>query len=90
MTTAGRSQHEDVSVSAALHLALIERTAAVIAQHADELTRLDRAIGDGDHGVNLRRGFEALAADREALAALAPGDALHKAGMTRVRSTAAC
>ncbi|ARJ50662.1 dihydroxyacetone kinase subunit DhaL [Staphylococcus lutrae] len=26
----------------------------------DVLTELDRAIGDGDHGVNMRRGFEAL------------------------------
>ena len=25
-----------------------------------ELTDLDRAIGDGDHGVNMVRGFEAL------------------------------
>ncbi|WP_349420929.1 dihydroxyacetone kinase subunit DhaL [Staphylococcus felis] len=26
----------------------------------ETLTELDRAIGDGDHGVNMRRGFEAL------------------------------
>ncbi|MDK3625714.1 dihydroxyacetone kinase subunit DhaL [Staphylococcus pseudintermedius] len=26
----------------------------------EALTELDRAIGDGDHGVNMRRGFEAL------------------------------
>lgn len=26
----------------------------------DALTELDRAIGDGDHGVNMRRGFDAL------------------------------
>jgi dihydroxyacetone kinase-like protein len=78
------SQHEDAPMSAELHLALIERTAAAIAAHAEELTRLDQAIGDGDHGVNLRRGFDAIAADKETIAALAPGDALQKAGMTLV------
>ena len=30
--------------------------------NADELTRLDQAIGDGDHGINVRRGFEAVLA----------------------------
>ncbi len=31
--------------------------------HADELTELDQAIGDGDHGINMKRGFEAVRAD---------------------------
>ena len=35
------------------------RTAASVTEHRDELTELDRAIGDGDHGVNLERGFRA-------------------------------
>jgi dihydroxyacetone kinase-like protein len=30
------------------------------------LTELDAAIGDGDHGINLDRGFQAVAADLEA------------------------
>lgn len=34
-------------------------------QHRDELSDLDRAIGDGDHGENLDRGFSAA---RDALA----------------------
>ena len=67
-----------------LQLALIERAAATIAAHADELTRLDQAIGDGDHGLNMRRGFEAIAADKEALAGLPADEALHKAGMLLV------
>ena len=40
-----------------LTLALIDATAATIAANADELTRLDQAIGDGDHGSNMARGF---------------------------------
>lgn len=31
-------------------------------EHAEELTALDRPIGDGDHGTNLDRGFAAIVA----------------------------
>lgn len=62
----------------------IERVATVIIDHADELTALDAAIGDGDHGHNMRRGAEAVRADADAIAAMAPGDALKKIGMTLV------
>jgi len=64
--------------------ALIDATAAAIAAHAEELTRLDQAIGDGDHGANLHRGFQAIAAQRDALAELELGAALQKAGMVLV------
>jgi dihydroxyacetone kinase-like protein len=37
--------------------AWVRRTAAVIEEHATELTKLDAAIGDGDHGTNMARGF---------------------------------
>jgi phosphoenolpyruvate---glycerone phosphotransferase subunit DhaL len=67
-----------------LVLALVGAAATAIAAQADELTRLDQAIGDGDHGTNLQRGFQAIAAQREALAELELGDALHKAGMILV------
>lgn len=48
---------------------LIEAAANTIAAHADELTRLDQAIGDGDHGLNMKRGFEAVRAEAGAFAA---------------------
>jgi dihydroxyacetone kinase-like protein len=51
----------------------------------DYLTQLDAAIGDGDHGVNMDRGFDAVA---KALAAqgasLTPGKLLTVAGKTLV------
>ena len=51
----------------------------------DYLTQLDAAIGDGDHGVNMDRGFEAVG---KALAAqdgsLPPGKLLTLAGKTLV------
>ena len=65
-------------------LALIDAAAATIAANAEELTRLDQAIGDGDHGSNMARGFQAIAAQRAVIAAMAPGDALQKAGMVLV------
>lgn len=51
----------------ALKKTLIEECAQVITAHAEELTSLDQAIGDGDHGVNMKRGFEAVMADADAL-----------------------
>jgi dihydroxyacetone kinase-like protein len=36
--------------------------AAVVAERKDELTKLDQAIGDGDHGINMDRGMTAVVA----------------------------
>jgi phosphoenolpyruvate---glycerone phosphotransferase subunit DhaL len=63
---------------------IIDATCAVIAENAELLTRLDSAIGDGDHGHNMRRGFQEIAAQREQLAQLPLGQALQKAGMALV------
>ena len=40
--------------------AWLEATGAVIEANAAALTKLDQAIGDGDHGVNMARGFKAV------------------------------
>jgi dihydroxyacetone kinase-like protein len=48
--------------------ALITDVADTIAAHADELTALDQAIGDGDHGLNMKRGFEAVRAETASFA----------------------
>jgi dihydroxyacetone kinase-like protein len=47
---------------AALARAWIGAIAAAIDAEADTLTRLDAAIGDGDHGTNMARGFAAAVA----------------------------
>ncbi|UVK55242.1 dihydroxyacetone kinase subunit L [Mesorhizobium sp. AR02] len=66
---------------AALNLAgLIAATADTIAAHAEELTALDQAIGDGDHGLNMKRGFEAVRAEADAFAAKPLPDALKAIG----------
>lgn len=40
-------------------VAWVRRAAELVAADADRLTRLDAAIGDGDHGHNMDRGFRA-------------------------------
>jgi dihydroxyacetone kinase-like protein len=63
---------------------IIDALAAV--QHAIlvnelQIESLDRAIGDGDHFINVRRGCEALAKLSPDLKGMPPGAALHKIGM---------
>ena len=48
---------------------IVETLADRIVAHADALTALDQAIGDGDHGLNMKRGFEAVRAELDTLAA---------------------
>jgi phosphoenolpyruvate---glycerone phosphotransferase subunit DhaL len=48
------------SCDAAGVAAAVRSVAAVIVEHRDELVALDREIGDGDHGENLKRGFTAV------------------------------
>lgn len=59
---------------------LVVAAADTIAAHADELTALDQAIGDGDHGLNMKRGFEALRAEADAFAAKPLPEALKAIG----------
>lgn len=61
------------------------RFSELVTADAERLTRLDSAIGDGDHGSNLDRGMRAAA---EALSKdLPPGKALITAGRTLVSKT---
>ncbi len=61
-------------------LRLIDAVAGAVIAHADELTSLDQAIGDGDHGLNMKRGFEAVRADADTLAAKPLPEALKAIG----------
>ena len=59
-----------MSLDAAWARRWIESAAADIAEQRDYLVDLDRAIGDGDHGENMDRGFKAAV---EALGQAQPG-----------------
>jgi dihydroxyacetone kinase-like protein len=62
----------------------LQTAAGTIRANAELLTELDSAIGDGDHGSNMTRGFDAVGETAGELAGLPPGQMLQKAGMTLV------
>src|SRR5438477_4980079 len=63
---------------------LIEAVAATISAHAEELTALDSAIGDADHGLNMKRGFDAVLAEIGNITAKPLPEALRAVGMALV------
>src|SRR5277367_3357066 len=65
-----RSREKLRALDAVRKRRLIVAIAGRIIAHVDELTALDAAIGDGDHGHNMKRGFEAVLQDLDALAAM--------------------
>jgi dihydroxyacetone kinase-like protein len=63
----------------------IRQSARVVSEHRVELVTLDRAIGDGDHGENLDRGYTAVLAKLDDLPPdSAPGDALKMVATTLI------
>jgi len=48
------------SLTAETVLQWLQNCATTYEQHKDELTQLDAAIGDADHGANMARGFTAV------------------------------
>ena len=45
-----------------MHIEMIRAATQTLIDHVDELTALDQAIGDGDNGLNMRRGAQAIQA----------------------------
>src|SRR6266404_7772627 len=63
---------------------LVRAFATAMIEHAEELTSLDQAIGDGDHGLNMKRGFEAVLATLPGLADKSLPEMLKAIGLTLV------
>jgi phosphoenolpyruvate---glycerone phosphotransferase subunit DhaL len=63
---------------------LVKAAAEHVIASAPELTALDQAIGDGDHGANMKRGFEAVLNKLDTIGTQAPDEALKTIGMTLV------
>jgi phosphoenolpyruvate---glycerone phosphotransferase subunit DhaL len=61
---------------------IIEAATTTLVDHVEELTALDAAIGDGDHGLNMKRGAQAIQAKLGELQGLSLNDALKTMGMT--------
>jgi phosphoenolpyruvate---glycerone phosphotransferase subunit DhaL len=64
------------------YVALVTQATQVLIDHVDELTALDQAIGDGDHGINMKRGGLAVQAKLPALQGQPLNEILKVAGMT--------
>jgi len=63
----------------------VRLSADVIAEHRIELITLDREIGDGDHGENMDRGFQAVLPKLDDLpAGSTPGDVLKLVATTLI------
>ena len=63
----------------------VRRSAEVISEHRVELLTLDREIGDGDHGENMDRGFQAVVPKLDDLpAGSTPGDVLKLVATTLI------
>jgi dihydroxyacetone kinase-like protein len=73
-----------MSLDPSILRSLIAVAAERVIASASELTALDQAIGDGDHGLNMRRGCAAVLAELDAIAAKPTGEALKAVGMTLV------
>ena len=63
---------------------LVKAAAEQVIASAPELTALDQAIGDGDHGANMKRGFEAVLGKLDAIGAQPLDEALKTIGKTLV------
>ena len=61
---------------------LIEAATTTLVDHVEELTALDAAIGDGDHGLNMKRGAQAIQAKLGELQMMSLNEALKTMGMT--------
>jgi dihydroxyacetone kinase-like protein len=74
------------AVTAAALTGWVRRFAELVAQHREELTALDSAIGDADHGTNLVRGMNAVVAALDGTEPAGAGALFKQVGMTLVRS----
>ena len=63
---------------------LLQGTAEAVIAQSEHLTALDQAIGDGDHGINIKRGLENVLTDLDNIIAKPPAEALKSVGMTMV------
>ena len=70
--------------TAAQAVAWVRASAAVIEENAAALTRLDAAIGDGDHGTNMNRGLKAALQRLDGLQAEDFGSVFKAVGMALI------
>ncbi|WP_076859072.1 dihydroxyacetone kinase subunit DhaL [Bradyrhizobium mercantei] len=73
-----------MSLQPEIFKSLVRSAAEQVIASAPELTSLDQAIGDGDHGTNMKRGCEAVLGKLDAISAEPLDAALKMIGKTLV------
>ncbi|WP_407150978.1 dihydroxyacetone kinase subunit DhaL [Bradyrhizobium sp. ORS 86] len=73
-----------MSIQAETFKSLVRAAAEQVIASAPELTSLDQAIGDGDHGTNMKRGWEAVLGKLDTISAQPLDEALKMIGKTLV------
>lgn len=63
---------------------VIDQMAVAMEKQKEFLTELDNVIGDGDHGINMARGFSEVIKKRDSLAKMDAGDMIKNLGMILV------
>jgi dihydroxyacetone kinase-like protein len=63
---------------------IIQSATQTLIDHVEELTALDQAIGDGDHGLNMKRGAQAIQAKLTAMEGMGLNESLKTMGKTCV------
>ena len=63
---------------------MIQNATQTLVDHLEELTALDQAIGDGDHGLNMKRGAQAIQAKLLEMEGLGLNECLQTMGKTCV------
>ncbi len=61
---------------------IIQNATQTLVDHLEELTALDQAIGDGDHGLNMKRGSQAIQAKLSTLQDASLNEAFNTMGKT--------
>src|ERR1700687_3560509 len=75
-----------VAVTSAQIYTWLERYAGIVAEQKQYLTGLDAAIGDGDHGINMDRGFQTVLVNLAPVRDKDVGTLLKTTGMALVGS----
>ncbi|MFF3400760.1 dihydroxyacetone kinase subunit DhaL [Streptomyces sp. NPDC002659] len=74
-------------MDASMFRAWIHEAARLVVDNTDHLTRLDSAVGDADHGINMRRGLLAAVAMLDETNPSTPGAVLATVGRALISKT---
>ena len=80
------SEMPDTSANTQKVIGILKRMISSIEENAAYLTELDNVIGDGDHGINMNRGFQGVAARMQAYEEMSPDAILSDVGKVLMKT----